>query len=522
MEKNVSMDGTGAMAVRSPVIETAAGNTVIVARQPGKNVRVLKREREPMPTTERVSNAEPKRVAAYCRISTDKEEQESSLQAQMESFRRQIEERPGWTLVDIYVDEGITGTQAKRRDAFNRMIADCEAGKIDYIITKSISRFARNTLECLSYIRQLKSCGVYVLFEKEHMDTGNEASEMVLSILAAIAQEESRNISENIKWNQRKRYKEGRAVWRETYGYKKEGDRAFVVDEKTAPVVRRIFNEYIHGRRAAEIARSLEAEEIPGPKGNHWKYASVDFILTNEKYCGDARCQKSYVENHLTHRRCRNNQTVVPGYYIQNHHTPIVDREVFNLAQTIRTLRSRKGHPVQYPYGGRITCPVCGQKMERIVLERTGSPAVWHCAPASGMVLCAGNYVDEKYIDAALRQAYAELSMEALEKQAGRRNQGVAQAARDAIRMKQELPELGEVHYYYLEVMVREITFQKWDTMVVWWKCGLKTAVSIAYRVGYDVPGSKMQRSTLVSKRWVEEAEKAAAEKAAEAEGENP
>lgn len=351
MEKNACMDAANATAAQNPKTETA----VTVARRPKRNVRVLKREQEPMLKTESTPKAETKRVAAYCRVSTDKEEQESSLQVQMESFRKQIEERPGWELADIYADEGITGTQAKRRDAFNRMIADCEAGKIDYIITKSISRFARNTLECLTYVRQLKTYGVYVLFEKEHMDTGNEASEMVLSILAAIAQEESRNISENIKWNQRKRYEEGRAAWKETYGYKKEGDREFVVDVKTAPVVRRIFNDYIHGKRAVEIAEALEAEGIPGPKGNHWKYASVDFMLTNEKYCGDAQCQKSYVENHLNHRRCRNNHTVVPGYYIQDHHTPIVDRETFNMAQTVRSLRSRKGHPVQYPYGGRIT-----------------------------------------------------------------------------------------------------------------------------------------------------------------------
>ncbi|MCD8197342.1 MAG: recombinase family protein, partial [Lachnospiraceae bacterium] len=360
------------------------------------------------------------------RVSTDKEEQESSLQVQMEPFRKQIEERPGWELADIYADEGITGTQAKRRDAFNRMIADCEAGKIDYIITKSISRFARNTLECLTYVRQLKTYGVYVYFEKERMDTGNEASEMVLSILAAIAQEESRNISENIKWNQRKRYEEGRAAWKETYGYKKEGDREFVVDAKTAPVVRRIFNDYIHGRRAVEIAEALEAEGIPGPKGNHWKYASVDFMLTNEKYCGDAQCQKSYVENHLNHRRCRNNQTVVPGYYIQDHHTPIVACEVFDMAQTVRSLRSRKGHPVQYPYGGRITCPICGQKMERLVLERTGSPAAWHCPPEHGNPECAGYYVAEEYIDAALRQAYSELDTEALAKQANKRDEKIA------------------------------------------------------------------------------------------------
>lgn len=494
MEKNVCMEGANATAVQSPINESEA-------RRANSNVKVLKRESGTAWEIESVPKAETKRVAAYCRVSTDKEQQESSLQVQTESFRSQIEAHPGWELVGIYADEGITGTQAKHRDAFNRMIADCEAGKIDYIITKSISRFARNTLECLTYIRQLKGYGVYVLFEKERLDTGSEASEMVLSILAAIAQEESRNISENIKWNQRKRYEEGRAIWKETYGYKKEGDREFIVDEKTAPVVRRIFYDYIHGKKTAEIARELEAEGIPGSKGNHWKYASVDFMLTNEKYCGDAQCQKSYVENHLNHRRRRNDQTVVPGYYIRDHHMPIVGREVFDMAQIIRSLRSRRWRPVQYPYGGRIVCPVCGRKLERVVLERTGSPGAWHCPPEKGNTACAGYYVLEEYIDAALRQAYAKLDAELLRKP--------NEAAAEALRMKKEMPELGEIHYIFLDKTVDEITFENWETMVVKWKCGIESRVHIDYKKPCDFPNSKEQLGTLVSKRWTEKAEEA-------------
>lgn len=505
-------------AEKAPVEKTQDGASVTVARRPRwNNVKVIKNapEKKAEPTAAEAV-ADKKRVAVYCRVSTELEEQQSSLQAQMESFRKLVDSRPDWELVDVYADEGITGTQALKRDAFNRMIGDCEAGKVDYILTKSISRFARNTLDCLTYVRQLKTYGVYVYFEKERMDTKNEASEMVLSILAAIAQEESRNISENIKWNQRKRYQEGIPIWNETYGYKKEGKQIFLVDTETAPVIRRIFNEYVHGKKSKAIAEELEAEGIPGPKGGHWKYATVDFLLTNEKYCGDVLCQKSYVENHITHKRKRNDQTEVPSYYIRDHHTPLVDRETFDMVQKIRSLRTRRGQPIQYPYGGRITCPICGNKMKRIVLERTTSPAVWHCDPKNGIVTCAGNYVDEKYIDAALRQAYAELSMEALEKQANKRDKEIAQAAQKAIEMKKELPELGEVHYYFLDAMVEEISFKKWDTIVVQWKCGLKSKVTFEYRSGYDVPGSRMQQTTLVSQRWVEAAKKAAAEKAEE------
>lgn len=165
--------------------------------------------------------AQTRRVAAYCRVSTDTEAQSASLETQIAAFRQRIAQRPGWKLVDIYADEGVSGTSAKKRRAFQRMLADCEAGRIDYIITKSISRFARNTLECLSYIRHLQSLGVQVLFEKENIDTGSHFSEMVLTVLAAFAQEESRSISANVTWSIRKKFEAGEARWCGWYGYRK-------------------------------------------------------------------------------------------------------------------------------------------------------------------------------------------------------------------------------------------------------------------------------------------------------------
>ncbi|MCD8395896.1 MAG: recombinase family protein [Lachnospiraceae bacterium] len=522
MERNAFMaDADATTAARAADVtvrqrEQAAGASV-VTRRPRKSVKVLKKEKAVDVENPASLLPETKRVAAYCRVSTDKEEQESSLQTQMESFRTLIAEHPGWELADVYADEGISGTQVRHRDSFMRMIADCKAGKVDYILTKSISRFARNTVECLTYVRELRAMGVYVYFEKERLDTINDASEMVLSILASIAQEESRSISENIKWNQRKRYQDGIAKWAATFGFKKEGDEEYLIDEETAPTVRRIFDEYIHGKKAKEIAAELEAEGVPAPKGGHWQYSTVDFLLTNEKYCGDAQCQKSYVENHLTHKRRRNDQTLIPGYYIHRHHEGIVSREDFELAQTVRNLRSRKGKRIQYPYGDKITCPVCGRKMERIVLERTTSPAVWRCPPERGIVACAGHYVDEKYFDESLRTAYRELPMDELEKQTRRRDEKVALAAQEAMRMKREMPELGGIEYFFLHSMVREISFKKWDTMVISWKCGLKSTVHVDYTKVCDFPDSEAQRNTNISKRWVAEAARAAERMEAEA-----
>ena len=233
------------------------------------------------------------RVAAYCRVSTDLEEQQSSLETQMESFKSQIESRPDWELVDVYVDNGITGTQVKHRTEFLRMMKDCDDDRIDYIITKSISRFARNTLECLSYVRRLKAKNIYIYFEKERLDTSSDTSEMLLSILAAVAQEESRNISENIKWNQRKRYADGKPKWAAVYGYKKEGELEYIIDEDEAVGVRMLFDGYMKGKSMPEICRELYEVGIYSPWGNRWTPNAISKVLKNEKYYGDVLLRKN-------------------------------------------------------------------------------------------------------------------------------------------------------------------------------------------------------------------------------------
>ena len=236
-----------------------------------------------------------KRVAAYCRVSTDNEGQMSSLELQMAAFRTQIELRPDWELVDIYSDEGISGTRVEKRPEFQRMIRDCEAGKIDYIITKSISRFARNTLECLQHIRYLQSLGVQLLFEKENIDTGTAFSEMLLTILAAFAQEESRSLSENAKWGIRKRFEAGIPKRTYIFGYTYDEQGNYVIVPEQAETVRYIFDLYETGRYSMhQIAQKLMAEKRPSAYVNNWDASHVHCILTNEKYVGDVLMQKRY------------------------------------------------------------------------------------------------------------------------------------------------------------------------------------------------------------------------------------
>ena len=441
-----------------------------------------------------------KRVAAYCRVSTELEEQQSSLNLQMSAFQEQIDRRPDWELAGIYADKGITGTQVVNRTEFLRMMEDCDKGLIDYIITKSISRFARNTLECLSYVRRLKDMGVYVYFEKERLDTSSSTSEMLLSILAAVAQEESRNISENIKWNQRKRFAQGKPKWSAVYGYIKDGELEYVIDEERAAIVRRIFSEYSKGMSLPEISRGLAKDGIGSPwDGKVWTPTVLSKLLKNEKYCGDVLIQKSYTVDHLTHKRVKNDQAIVPSYYVRDHHKPIIDRKTFEMVQIIRSLKDRHKGATQYPYYKRIVCPICGGDMVRSRIREHGFPPVWRCSLEQDSDLCKGYYIKETYIDQGFREAYAGLNLEALKKQARSKDGEVAEAAQAALRMKKELPAVEGVEYYQLDALVEKIRFQKWDTMVIQWTFGLKSKVKIKYSKNRDIPNHEEQLETVGS-----------------------
>ena len=263
-----------------------------------------------------------KRVAAYCRVSTDQEEQLSSYEAQVNYYTNYIEKNPDYELAGIYADEGITGTTTKKREQFNRMIKDCNAGKIDMIITKSISRFARNTLDCLNFVRQLKDLGVGVMFEKENIFTLDGKGEVLLSILSSLAQDESRSISENSTWGIRRRFEQGKLHINHTkfLGYDKDKNGNLVVNEKQAKIVRRIYKEFLDGKGANRIARDLELSGVPNWNGKaKWYEGSIRKMLTNEKYKGDALLQKTYTVDFLSKKRADNNGEV-PQYYVEDSH----------------------------------------------------------------------------------------------------------------------------------------------------------------------------------------------------------
>ena len=317
-----------------------------------------------------------KRVAAYCRVSTNKELQKTSLKIQTEAFRKIIEEHDDWEFAGIYADEGITGTSIRSRKQFMQMIEDAKNGKIDYILSKSISRFARNTLDTLKYTRELKECGVGVYFEEQSLDTLSLASEIFLTIHAAFAQEESHSISENMKRGYQNRFSMLRPKWSSTYGYKNV-DGEWLIVESEARVVREIFDSFCKGRSLTEIAKALNENNIPAPCGKHWYVYTIAAIIHNEKYMGDVEMQKTVTIDHLTHKKAVNK--TLPRYYSQDHHRPIVSAESYHLAQRIMKMKNAHRGAVQYPFYGFVKCPRCGENMVAVQLRTRGLERAWFC-----------------------------------------------------------------------------------------------------------------------------------------------
>ena len=349
------------------------------------------------------------RIAAYCRVSTEREEQRTSIQAQQDGLVRRIREHPGWKSAGVYVDEGLSGTNATNRPGFQRMIQDAKAGKIDRIITKSLSRFARNTLECIKYTRQLKKWGVSVLFEKENIDTGSVVSEMILTVMAAFAQEESRSNSENLKWGLRKGFENGQVRWMNIYGYRKEknsnkGDAEWVIEPNEAMVVQRIFDMYDKGKNTVEITNTLNMDGIPSPKGKQWLQTVVADILDNEKYVGDYRAQKYISIDHLSHKSVLNRMEQVPSFYIENHHIPMIDREMWDRVVRIRQMRKKRHQSSQYPYGEvNLLCPCCGEKLVQRRTRHSRDAMLWCCFGENG---CQGYALKTWQLNEAMLAAW--------------------------------------------------------------------------------------------------------------------
>lgn len=311
------------------------------------------------PTTERVR----RRVAAYARVSTDSEEQLTSYEAQVDYYTKFIRENPDWDFVEVYTDEGISAVNTKHRDGFNRMILDALAGRIDLIVTKSVSRFARNTVDSLTTIRKLKEAGCECFFQKENIMTFDSKGELLITIMSSLAQEESRSISENVTWGQRKRFADGKVSipYGQFLGYRKGEDGLPEIVPKEAEIVRRIYREFLQGKSTNAIAAMLPEEGIPTPgKRTVWQRATVESILRNEKYKGSALLQKSFTVDFLT-KKTKVNEGEVPQYYVEDSHPAIIEPWEWEQVQAEleRRKNSRNRHRQTSPFSGKILCGDC-------------------------------------------------------------------------------------------------------------------------------------------------------------------
>ena len=316
------------------------------------------------------------RVAAYCRVSTDKDAQAESLEAQVSHYEQAIAKNPEWELAEIYYDEGITGTKKEVRPELMRLLSDCENGKIDVIITKSISRLARNTADCLEMVRRLKALSIPVIFESENINTSSMESELLLSILSGMAEAEARSTSDNSKWAVRQRFKDGTYRYSTpAYGYVKRGD-TVVPDPEKAEIVKWIFAQVISGDGSHVVAGKLNKRGVPTKKGGKWASTTVLGMVRNEAYTGSVLCQKTYTDH--SYRRHHNHEELAQ-HLIEGHHEPIISREVFEAANEAVDSRARKKGIVKeytpdavtpvyhkrHCFSGRIICGECGGGFRR-------------------------------------------------------------------------------------------------------------------------------------------------------------
>ena len=332
--------------------------TTALAAQP----RIIKIEAAEKPENARL------RVAAYTRVSSDSDDQLNSFAVQNRYYAALISGKAEWRMVDIYADEGITGTSAAKREDFQRMMADCRRGLIDQILVKSISRFARNTKDCLEAVRELKELGVNVRFEREGIDTANVSSELITAIYAAFAQKESESISGNMRWSYQRRMEAGTFLPSSmAYGYKLVG-RKIEIDADAALVVCRIFQWYLNGVNRTAIAKKLNEEGISSGQCKKWHDASVRYILTNEKYTGDSLWQKTYTSDTLPTTRHKN-KGEHEQYYAVGTHPPIIPREIFDQAQNLLQKREtdyrKRNCSGSHPLTGKIVCGCCGSTFRR-------------------------------------------------------------------------------------------------------------------------------------------------------------
>lgn len=349
------------------------------------------------------------RVAAYCRVSTETEEQNSSYEVQVAHYTEFIKKNTEWEFAGIFADDGISGTNTKKREEFNRMIDECMEGKIDLVITKSISRFARNTLDCLKYIRQLKEKNISVFFEKENINTMDAKGEVLLTIMASLAQQESQSLSQNVKLGLQYRYQQGKVQvnHKRFMGYTKDEDGNLIIVPGEAKIIKRIYREYLEGKSLAGIGRDLEKDGILTAAGKpKWRPETLKKILTNEKYIGDALLQKTTTVDFLTKKRVKN-EGHLPQYYVENNHDAIIPKELFLQAQEELHRRNniytgedknKRIYSSKYALSSITFCGDCGDIYRRVYWNIHGrKEIVWRCVTRieQGPEVCKSRTVKE-------------------------------------------------------------------------------------------------------------------------------
>lgn len=337
-----------------------------------------------LPTAEK---AEKKRTAAYCRVSSSSEEQLHSYDAQVKFYTKTLAADQTCEFVGVYADQGITGTSAKKRPSFMKLMADCRAGKIDAIITKSVSRFGRNTVDTLIYTRELTQLGIDVYFEKENLHSISPDGELLLTLMAAFAESEAENMSDNIAWGKRKRYAKGdlnSIPIQNVYGFERSGDGTTTIQEAEAQIVRRIFSDFLAGFSTQSISDMLNADGVQTRrKGAVWHNKTVINILKNEKYCGDVLFQKTYSPGALV--KCVPNHGKLPQYFLEGALPPIIDKKLWQITQLEYQRRAEQNFAQlspEHPFSGRFFCGLCGRPVYHYASRHSGSEfkICWRCA----------------------------------------------------------------------------------------------------------------------------------------------
>ena len=352
------------------------------------------------------------RVAAYCRVSTDMEEQASSYASQIRSYTELISQHEGWELVDIYADEAVSGTKTDKREDFNRLLADCRKGKIDRVLVKSISRFSRNTKDCLAALRELMRLGVTVQFEKENIDTGTLTTELMVSVSGSLAQQESMSISQNIHQGYRRRMERGEFITtKPPYGYRLVNRRDLEIVPEEAEIIRWVFDAYLGGQSARDIANELIRRGVRDRKGSvHWTTREIYYWISNEKYVGDTLCQKTFKTGFPFVQKI--NRGEVDQFYVESTHPAIISREVFDKAQSLRQMKKKKiyGPDGIYPLSRKMCCGICGSTLYRHVTRK--GTASWTCGRhQKNAANCPAGRLPEKDIYAAFLQMYNKLRL---------------------------------------------------------------------------------------------------------------